>query len=58
MCLYQEFPRNSGFPLWLHFIPGIEAEMKRFTAKIVSMKDENLYASHGGPIILSQVSLS
>ncbi|KAJ0806514.1 putative beta-galactosidase [Helianthus annuus] len=55
----------GGFPLWLHFIPGIElrtdnepfkAEMKRFTAKIVSMmKDEKLYASQGGPIILSQI---
>ncbi|GAU12955.1 hypothetical protein TSUD_97660 [Trifolium subterraneum] len=55
----------GGFPLWLHFIPGIkfrtdnkpfEAEMKRFTAKIVDlMKQENLYASQGGPIILSQI---
>jgi hypothetical protein len=50
----------------LHFIPGIKfrtdnepfkAEMKRFTAKIVDlMKQENLYASQGGPIILSQVN--
>ncbi|KAG4974459.1 hypothetical protein AAZX31_11G175200 [Glycine max] len=55
----------GGFPLWLHFIPGIqfrtdnkpfEAEMKRFTVKIVDMmKQESLYASQGGPIILSQV---
>ncbi|KAL2239454.1 beta-galactosidase 8 [Sesamum indicum] len=55
----------GGFPLWLHFIPGIvlrtnnepfKAEMKRFTAKIVDMmKQENLYASQGGPIILSQI---
>ncbi|KAK7341805.1 hypothetical protein VNO80_24744 [Phaseolus coccineus] len=55
----------GGFPLWLHFIPGIqfrtdnkpfEEEMKRFTAKIVDMmKQENLYASQGGPIILSQI---
>ncbi|XP_075490704.1 beta-galactosidase 8-like [Primulina tabacum] len=55
----------GGFPLWLHFIPGIEfrtnnepfkAEMKRFTAKIVDlMMEENLYASQGGPIILSQI---
>ncbi|KAJ9555640.1 hypothetical protein OSB04_010254 [Centaurea solstitialis] len=55
----------NGFPVWLHFIPGIElrtdnepfkAEMKRFTAKIVDMmKEENLYASQGGPIILSQI---
>ena len=34
----------------------LQAEMKRFTAKIVDMmKQENLYASQGGPIILSQV---
>ncbi|KAK9280236.1 hypothetical protein L1049_013923 [Liquidambar formosana] len=55
----------GGFPLWLHFIPGIEfrtdnepfkREMQRFTAKIVGMmKQENLYASQGGPIILSQI---
>ncbi|GFQ04067.1 beta-galactosidase 8 [Phtheirospermum japonicum] len=55
----------GGFPLWLHFIPGIvfrtdnepfKAEMKKFTAKIVDiMKQENLYASQGGPIILSQI---
>ncbi|GMI81634.1 beta-galactosidase 8 [Hibiscus trionum] len=55
----------GGFPLWLHFIPGInfrtdnepfKAEMQRFTAKIVDMmKQENLYASQGGPIILSQI---
>ncbi|GLT46303.1 hypothetical protein SLA2020_200660, partial [Shorea laevis] len=55
----------GGFPLWLHFIPGIQfrtdnepfkTEMQRFTAKIVDMmKQENLYASQGGPIILSQI---
>ncbi|KAJ4969156.1 hypothetical protein NE237_015857 [Protea cynaroides] len=55
----------GGFPLWLYFIPGIEfrtdnepfkREMQRFTAKIVDMmKQENLYASQGGPIILSQI---
>nr|AJQ19480.1 beta-galactosidase [Diospyros kaki] len=55
----------GGFPLWLHFVPGIQfrtdnepfkAEMKRFTAKIVDMmKQENLFASQGGPIILSQI---
>ncbi|XP_045801470.1 beta-galactosidase 8-like [Trifolium pratense] len=55
----------GGFPLWLHFIPGIKfrtdnepfkAEMKTFTAKIVDlMKQEKLYASQGGPIILSQI---
>ncbi|XP_040991166.1 beta-galactosidase 8 [Juglans microcarpa x Juglans regia] len=55
----------GGFPVWLHFIPGIQfrtdnepfkAEMKRFTAKIVDlMQQEKLYASQGGPIILSQI---
>nr|AYP70305.1 beta-galactosidase 2 [Actinidia deliciosa] len=55
----------GGFPLWLHFIPGIQfrttnapfkEEMKRFLAKIVDlMKEENLFASQGGPIILAQV---
>ncbi|XP_042374488.1 beta-galactosidase 6-like [Zingiber officinale] len=55
----------GGFPLWLHFIPGIEfrtdnepykKEMQRFTTKIVDMmKYEKLYASQGGPIILSQI---
>ncbi|KAJ6344986.1 hypothetical protein OIU78_007799 [Salix suchowensis] len=55
----------GGFPLWLHSIPGIKfrtdnepfkAEMQRFTAKIVDMmKQEKLYASQGGPIILSQI---
>ncbi|KAM4102132.1 hypothetical protein ACB094_05G200400 [Castanea mollissima] len=55
----------GGFPVWLHFIPGIQfrttnnlfkKEMKLFLAKIVGlMKDENLFASQGGPIILAQV---
>ncbi|KAI3450543.1 hypothetical protein Pfo_007208 [Paulownia fortunei] len=55
----------GGFPLWLHFLPGIQlrtdnepykAEMQRFTTKIVGlMKQNNLYASQGGPIILSQI---
>ncbi|KAG2542013.1 hypothetical protein PVAP13_9NG671900 [Panicum virgatum] len=54
----------GGFPLWLHFIPGVKfrtdnepfkAEMQRFTAKVVdTMKGAGLYASQGGPIILSQ----
>ncbi|KAK9120958.1 hypothetical protein Syun_018575 [Stephania yunnanensis] len=35
-----------------------EKEMQKFTAKIVDMmKQEKLYASQGGPIILSQVGL-
>ncbi|KAJ8768713.1 hypothetical protein K2173_023617 [Erythroxylum novogranatense] len=55
----------GGFPLWLHFVPGIKfrtdnqpfkVEMQRFTMKIVDMmKQEKLYASQGGPIILSQI---
>uniref|UniRef100_F6H859 beta-galactosidase n=1 Tax=Vitis vinifera TaxID=29760 RepID=F6H859_VITVI len=54
----------GGFPVWLHFIPGIQFrttndlfknEMKRFLAKIVSlMKEANLFAPQGGPIILAQ----
>ncbi|GJZ97986.1 reverse transcriptase domain-containing protein [Tanacetum coccineum] len=53
---------NSGFPLWLHFIPGIvlrtdnkpfKAEVKRFTANVVSLL-KDFKASQGGPIILSQ----
>ncbi|KAJ4831396.1 hypothetical protein Tsubulata_020415 [Turnera subulata] len=55
----------GGFPMWLHFIPGIQfrttndpfkEEMKRFLEKIVSlMKEEKLFASQGGPVILAQV---
>ncbi|XP_059635184.1 beta-galactosidase 6-like, partial [Cornus florida] len=55
----------GGFPIWLHFIPGIQfrttnelfqTEMQGFLAKIVNlMKEENLFASQGGPIILAQV---
>ncbi|CAK9176801.1 unnamed protein product [Ilex paraguariensis] len=54
----------GGFPMWLHFIPGIQfrttndpfkEEMERFLAKIVNlMKEENLFVSQGGPIILAQ----
>ncbi|KAH9660872.1 Beta-galactosidase 8 [Citrus sinensis] len=63
--IYTNQFETRGFPLWLHFIPGIQfrtdnepfkAEMQRFTAKIVDMmKQEKLYASQGGPIILSQI---
>ncbi|KAL5192769.1 Beta-galactosidase 16 [Glycine soja] len=55
----------GGLPLWLHDIPGIvfrsdneqfKFHMQRFTAKIVNlMKSANLFASQGGPIILSQI---
>ncbi|GMN45552.1 hypothetical protein TIFTF001_014749 [Ficus carica] len=55
----------GGLPFWLHDIPGMvyrtdnepfKKQMQRFTAKIVDMmKEEKLYASQGGPIILSQI---
>ncbi|XP_074580440.1 beta-galactosidase 15-like [Curcuma longa] len=55
----------GAFPVWLHQIPGIElrtnndiykAEMQKFTTLIVDMvKKENLLASQGGPIILTQI---
>ncbi|KAL3638250.1 hypothetical protein CASFOL_017621 [Castilleja foliolosa] len=55
----------GGFPVWLKFVPGISFRtdnelfknaMQSFTQKIVDlMKSENLFASQGGPIILSQI---
>ncbi|XP_027341289.1 beta-galactosidase 6-like [Abrus precatorius] len=55
----------GGFPFWLHDIPDIvfrtdnepfKYYMQNFTTKIVSMmQSEGLYASQGGPIILSQI---
>ncbi|KAF1890116.1 hypothetical protein Lal_00025449 [Lupinus albus] len=55
----------GGLPLWLSHIPGIvfrsdnepfKFHMQDFTTKIVNlMKLSNLYASQGGPIILSQI---
>ncbi|KAK3034526.1 hypothetical protein RJ639_032515 [Escallonia herrerae] len=55
----------GGFPVWLHNIPGIEFrttntafmnEMQNFTTLIVDMvKQEKLFASQGGPIILAQI---
>ncbi|KAK9697308.1 hypothetical protein RND81_08G029000 [Saponaria officinalis] len=55
----------GGFPVWLHNLPGIELrtankvfmdEMKIFTTLIVDMaKEEKLFASQGGPIILAQI---
>uniref|UniRef100_A0A0D3FE80 beta-galactosidase n=2 Tax=Oryza TaxID=4527 RepID=A0A0D3FE80_9ORYZ len=54
----------GGFPVWLKYVPGISFRtdnepfknaMQGFTEKIVGMmKSENLFASQGGPIILSQ----
>ncbi|KAJ4842903.1 hypothetical protein Tsubulata_043380, partial [Turnera subulata] len=55
----------GGLPFWLHDIPGIvfrsdnepfKYYMQKFVSQIVSMmKSKNLYASQGGPIILSQI---
>ncbi|XP_048232566.1 beta-galactosidase 6 isoform X2 [Ricinus communis] len=55
----------GGLPFWLHDVPGIvyrtdnqpfKLYMQNFTTKIVNlMKSEGLYASQGGPIILSQI---
>lgn len=55
----------GGFPIWLHFIPGIafrtdnepfKIEMERFTSKVVEMmKEQNLFYWQGGPIILAQI---
>ncbi|XBI69724.1 hypothetical protein VPH35_064368 [Triticum aestivum] len=57
----------GGFPVWLKYVPGIsfrtdnepfKAAMQGFTEKIVGMmKSEELFASQGGPIILSQASI-
>ncbi|RVW43989.1 Beta-galactosidase 15 [Vitis vinifera] len=55
----------GGFPMWLHNMPGIEFrtankvfmnEMQNFTTLIVDMvKQEKLFASQGGPIIIAQI---
>ncbi|KAA8534750.1 hypothetical protein F0562_029808 [Nyssa sinensis] len=55
----------GGFPVWLHNLPGCELrtangvfmnEMKNFTTLIVDMvKQEKLFASQGGPIIIAQI---
>ncbi|ESQ27378.1 hypothetical protein EUTSA_v10018129mg [Eutrema salsugineum] len=55
----------GGLPFWLHNVKGIvfrtdnepfKYHMKRYAQMIVQlMKSENLYASQGGPIILSQI---
>uniref|UniRef100_A0A6P3ZWY6 Beta-galactosidase n=1 Tax=Ziziphus jujuba TaxID=326968 RepID=A0A6P3ZWY6_ZIZJJ len=55
----------GGLPVWLKYVPGIsfrtdngpfKTAMQGFTQKIVQMlKSENLFASQGGPIILSQI---
>ncbi|KAK4405288.1 Beta-galactosidase 3 [Sesamum angolense] len=55
----------GGFPVWLKYVPGIsfrtdnqpfKMAMQRFTEKIVEMmKNERLFQTQGGPIILSQI---
>lgn len=55
----------GGLPVWLRFVPNIvyrsdnepfKFYMQNFTTKIVTMmKSAGLYASQGGPIILSQI---
>ncbi|KAI4386958.1 hypothetical protein MLD38_004831 [Melastoma candidum] len=55
----------GGFPVWLKYIPGIDFrtdnepfkyQMKKFATMIVGMmKQEKLFESQGGPIIMSQI---
>uniref|UniRef100_A0A9I9CPE9 Beta-galactosidase n=1 Tax=Cucumis melo TaxID=3656 RepID=A0A9I9CPE9_CUCME len=55
----------GGFPVWLHNIPGIKFrtnnqvykdEMAKFTTLIVNkMRENKLFASQGGPIIVAQI---
>uniref|UniRef100_A0A0D9VHI0 Beta-galactosidase n=1 Tax=Leersia perrieri TaxID=77586 RepID=A0A0D9VHI0_9ORYZ len=55
----------GGLPAWLRHIPGMklrlhngsfENEMETFTTLIVNkMKDANMFAEQGGPIILAQI---
>ncbi|KAH6759196.1 beta-galactosidase 16 [Perilla frutescens var. frutescens] len=55
----------GGIPFWLHDVPDIvfrsnnepfKFYMQNFTTKVVNMmKSEKLYASQGGPIIVSQI---
>ncbi|KAJ8769849.1 hypothetical protein K2173_008931 [Erythroxylum novogranatense] len=55
----------GGLPAWLHDVPGIvyrsnnnrfKVRMRRFVTKMVKMmQSHNLFASQGGPIILSQI---
>ncbi|OAP01355.1 BGAL2 [Arabidopsis thaliana] len=55
----------GGFPVWLKYVPGMvfrtdnepfKIAMQKFTKKIVDMmKEEKLFETQGGPIILSQI---
>ncbi|KAJ0041462.1 hypothetical protein Pint_27447 [Pistacia integerrima] len=65
VVIISECDDIRGFPFWLHDVPDIvyrsdnepfKFYMQNFTTKIVNlMKAEGLYASQGGPIILSQI---
>ncbi|KAK7283549.1 hypothetical protein RIF29_13131 [Crotalaria pallida] len=56
---------HGGLPYWLREVPGIifrsnnepfKKHMKEYVTKIIKlMKDEKLFASQGGPIILAQI---
>ncbi|KAJ6419368.1 hypothetical protein OIU84_029473 [Salix udensis] len=58
----------GGIPVWLHYVNGtvfrtdnynFKYYMEEFTTYIVNlMKKEKLFASQGGPIILSQASIT
>ncbi|KAH9622125.1 hypothetical protein KSS87_003689 [Heliosperma pusillum] len=55
----------GGVPVWLHYVPGTvfrtdnepwKYYMQKFTTYIVNLlKQEKLFASQGGPIILAQI---
>ncbi|XP_047315226.1 beta-galactosidase 10-like [Impatiens glandulifera] len=55
----------GGVPVWLHYVPGtvfrtnnepFKYHMQKFMTVVVNlMKQEKLFASQGGPIILAQV---
>lgn len=55
----------GGIPVWLKYVPGMvfrtdngpfKTAMQKFTKKIVDiMKEEKLFETQGGPIILSQI---
>ncbi|XP_074320999.1 beta-galactosidase 10-like isoform X2 [Silene latifolia] len=55
----------GGVPVWLHYVPGTvfrtdnepwKYYMEKFTTYIVNLlKEEKLFASQGGPIILAQI---
>ncbi|KAI4318678.1 hypothetical protein MLD38_032353 [Melastoma candidum] len=56
---------HGGLPYWLREVPGIifrsdnepfKNHMKQYVEKVINMvKEQNLFASQGGPIILAQI---